>query len=642
MRIEEVSIPNELAREFELAPVQMKRLGKVVLIAGQNGSGKTRLFSLVRNTLNNYPNDARSNELKRQMGIFKDEVAREIQNIENYQAQLDHPLTSDEQKVGLQGGIQNSNFNITNSHSRVHELERQLSYRRFLKVVPDRNSDVVDFVPKGLILTDSYNISQRELDTYADRVYSNGVSEIHQGSIPEIERVLKRWINIQATTDDLEIEEHEKLKIKENYDRLKNYIRIFLNADLKRSKDGHPQIFGRRIGEALLSDGQTVLLQFCMALYAQETSLDQIILFMDEPENHLHPAALMEVLDRIIPAIPNGQLWIATHSVNVLAHFDPSNIWYINKGTLSYAGAVPENVLKGLLGSEDEISRLTSFLELPSQMACDRFALQCLLSPSVLKTPADDPQLTQIYSEVKKNLDHGTRLKVLDYGIGRGRLLASIIENDRLREIKTPDWLDFYGYDISAVYSSECTEVFKSIYPTSEVRYYNDETSVLTKQDRVSFDYVIMCNVFHEIDPAFWLKIFDPKGLIVSLLKDDGYLLIVEDQQLAVGETAHSKGFLVLDELEFKRLFSLQSADNYQVSDHRGDGRLKCHKIPKQCLMRIKPESRKEAIETLIGSAKLQIEKIRRSNDRSFKSGKLLGFWTQQLANASLALDDYK
>jgi SAM-dependent methyltransferase len=395
-----------------------------------------------------------------------------------------------------------------------------------------------------------------------------------------------------------------------------------------------------RIGQARLSNGQNILLQFCMALYAQEASLDNLIIFMDEPENHLHPSALIEVLDKITPQVKNGQIWIATHSINVLAHFDPACIWYIDNGEISYAGNVPRKVLTGLLGNEEEIEKLSNFLALPAQMASNKFAFESLFYPQVLITGPDDPQVKQIHNIIREKSTAKDKLKVLDFGIGKGRLLSTIYENERLRDSKLVEWLDFYGFDKYQTHKDICEKIFKEIYGTHENRYFNDSRDILKNHDETSFDLIVMCNVFHEIDPKDWLNLFTSVTSLFKLLKKDGYLLIVEDQFLAIGEKAHSKGFLVYDELEFKKLFKITSSDKYSSTDYRKDGRLKSHHIPKDCILRANAGSKKESLEVLLQNSKEEIKKLRAQTEPSFKTGKLHGFWTQQLANASLALEE--
>lgn len=101
-----------------------------------------------------------------------------------------------------------------------------------------------------------------------------------------------------------------------------------MNTTIGRTVDGEATLFGFPMGKANLSDGQKILLQFCLVIYSQETALKDLILILDEPENHLHPSVIIETLDRIQKCNSNGQIRIATHSIPLLAHFDPSLIWY--------------------------------------------------------------------------------------------------------------------------------------------------------------------------------------------------------------------------------------------------------------------------------------------------------------------------
>ncbi len=48
MRVTWLDIPKEAAIENGLEPVRMRQLGQVVVLAGPNGSGKTRLMAKLR------------------------------------------------------------------------------------------------------------------------------------------------------------------------------------------------------------------------------------------------------------------------------------------------------------------------------------------------------------------------------------------------------------------------------------------------------------------------------------------------------------------------------------------------------------------------------------------------------------------
>ena len=642
MKIEKINLGETITSKLGLKPVQMDRLNDVVLVAGKNGSGKTRLLQLIKEQVITVPNKKRLKELNKNLKANNDLIRQEETNIKNHTYHLETATLSQHQIDSIKNTINKCETNIVNCRGNIEAIHKELERVKYFFFLPEKEDNaLVDFVPQSIILRDSYTISPQELDNYANHIYTIGTSSISEGTIPAIEKIQKKWVNANTvTTDDLNITKKEKEKIFAEYEKLKKYIKLFLNTDLKRTKDGYPEIFNKRIGEARLSNGQIILLQFCMALFAQEVSLENLIIFMDEPENHLHPAALIEVLAKITPHVKKGQVWIATHSVNVLAHFDPSCIWYIENGEISYAGNVSHTVLNGLLGNEEEIEKLSHFLSLPAQMASNKFAFESLFYPHVLITGPEDPQVKQIHEIIKEKVTKGQKLKILDFGIGKGRLLSTICENERLRNSSAIKWLDFYGYDKFDTYKDVCIKVFEDIYGTSNDRYFNKAKDMLTRHDENTFDIIVMCNVFHEIDPNDWLNLFNSVTSPFKLLKDDGYLLIVEDQFLAVGEKAHAKGFLVYDELEFKKLFKITANDKYKSTDYRKDGRLKSHYIPKNCINRIDAQSKKESLTILLQNSKDEIKKLRKVTPPTFKTGKLHGFWSQQLANASLALEE--
>lgn len=644
MRAKKIFFKTEITEKTGIAEVKMSKLDKVVIIAGKNGSGKSRLLTLIKSEFNNYPNQNGFDTYYNAINRDEEEIER-LDKI-NKQRRLNKIQSLNISFVALKNieeEIRKNDERIENLKNRIKEIKNKITSLRNKIEFDEHKIDnsIIEFVPNNLKLQDSYTITPNELDRYAQNIYTIGTAQIHQGTIPAIEKIQKSWINANTTTiDDLNLSQEEIKKINEAYDKLKNYIKIFLNTDLKRTSQGYPELFGKRIGECNLSNGQKILLQFCMALYAQETKLENLIILMDEPENHLHPAALIEVLEKITAHVTNGQIFIATHSINVLAHFDPSNIWYIENGFISYAGNIPRTVLEGLLGKEEEIEKLSNFLSLPTIMASNRFSFESLFFPEVKITGPDDPQVNQIHEIIKKRSEDGSKLKVLDFGVGKCRLLSTIYENERMINSDLNKWLDFYGYDKYDTYKDLSSKVFTDIYGSSEDRYFNVCKDILSRHDENTFDYIIMSNVFHEIDPKEWINLFTSATSPFKLLKDNGYLLIIEDQFLAMGEKAHSKGFLVYDELEFKKLFKITTEDKYFSTDYRNDGRLKSHHIPKECVFRIDADSKKLSLQTLWQNAKDEIKKLREEKSPNYKTGKLHGFWTQQLANASLALEE--
>ena len=313
------------------------------------------------------------------------------------------------------------------------------------------------------------------------------------------------------------------------------------------------------------------------------------VFILDEPENHLHPSALIEFLNRVAEVATNAQFWIATHSVPLLAHIakkEPMSIWYVEDGKVSNAGSKPEQVLRGLLGDDEQIANLNAFTSLPAQFAAISFATECLIPPKTVANGTDDPQVEQISCLL--DFDSGSPISLLDYGAGKSRLLSGLVEIAASKEKLLADSVSYFAFDSSPDDKPDSLAVIKSIYAGDTARHFLTRDDFFSSKDEASIDVVVMCNVLHEIPPNEWLSLFNEHSLIGRSLKDSGFLLVVEDQRIPTGELAHKFGFLVLDTPHLRTFFSVSEEDAqhglFQISDHRGDGRLKAHKISKQFL----------------------------------------------------------
>ncbi|CAF0728728.1 unnamed protein product [Rotaria sordida] len=431
----------------------------------------------------------------------------------------------------------------------------------------------------------------------------------------------------------------DKLIIEKDYHRLNQLFLHFFKAELKRDVEGNCTLYGQSIENVEFSEGQKILLQIIVAIHAQGGGINNYILILDEPENHLHPSAIIEILEILKANNTNGQIWIATHSIPILSHFGPEYIWYLEDGEVKHAGKVPQTVLEGLLGNEEEIEKLKDFVGLPELLALNTFAYECLLEPTVVTTEAGDPQTRQIntvLNSIIKN-DGQEKLKVLDFGAGKGRLLSNLYEDMESAGQNLTDVLDYIAYDEYDADKTTCSDLIDKVYGSSDERYFNSIDKLISKQDKESFDVVILCNVLHEIEPQKWIELFSQK--ISKLLKENGVALIVEDTLMPVGEMAHSKGFIVLDTTQLKELFKVSSKEiDFVSNDAKGDDRLKAHYIGKRHLQNISTETLKESLKSAKKRASEKISKLRSSKEKSYKMGKAHAFYVQQYANADLAL----
>ena len=631
MKIVEV---NCIADEIGLGAIQLLKLERVVLIVGKNGSGKTRLLNKIKACIDNYPNATTDKNLKT-------EIAEWEKSIPIGEKQL-----YDMANEGYDEGDQH--FLAVKNTVNAQKQQLELLKSKFKDIILDSPKPPVpfiDFVPTKLRLDLPQSQTKKSIQEAFNQthyVHYNKPEPARKSSsdvLLYIQELNDKYF--EATHPNSTVADQYKKEIEQSYQSFKSLIKKILGTDIERSNDtsGDFLLFGRKPETLNLSAGQTILLQLCVNIHAKEARLNNLILFLDEPENHLHPAVLIEVVDRIIEIVPNGQIWIATHSINLIAHLDKTSLFYIDEGKIEYAGNAPEKVLEGLLGDDEERLRLSDFITMPYKYAELKFAYECLLKAPAIMTGQTDLQTQQVRENLEKLISTGNQVRILDFGAGRGRLIANILayENDKGKNIQ---WLDYIAFEPTGDYTQECRQHIQVAYDSAEKRHFTNLPDLKSQLVKESFDIIVMLNVFHEIDPSYWVRLFEKDGELYQLLKPDGYLLIVEHQILTYGETAHSKGFLMFDQLEFKTLFSISErdmADKKYFVDSKRDGELKAHFIQKDLLANISITSKENALKSLKDHSIDEITRLK-TQEPSLKNGRHLAFWNQQLANAFMAL----
>jgi ABC-type multidrug transport system ATPase subunit len=608
MKIKSVNIPENFLKKG-LNDIRLDRLGDTVIIAGKNGSGKTRFLDIIFNCVNNENMIFTSKQFKnyqREISDYKDVIKNnpKSQSLETWKKKLS-------------------------------ELKKKLEIDSFFKLDFRQEKHIaVRFVPNRLTLTSPKELTEERKDAY----YSNTKNIVH---IDKINEYVLTYI--QREDDNYFYATHQKYEnlpesaaYRESFNKLNELIIAFLGTEIRRI-DNNCSIFDRPIEVANLSDGQKVLLQLCVLIHALGVTLDNLILILDEPENHLHPAAQIEFIRKVKEVLKNGQIWIATHSIHILSFLNTSDIWYMYDNKIKYAGKGPEEVLNGLLGGKEQVEQLHDFLGLPSIFAINQFAYECLFAPNAIITGSEDSQIKQISEIVEKLKDESGIIRLLDYGAGKGRLISSIMENS-INQSELCNSLDYIAFDKNNFDKSVCEDAIARVYGNSQNRYFNDNTELLGHKNSSSFDIIVMCNVLHEISPNDWISIFKQGSLIDRLLKDNGYLLIIEDTAIPNGELPNDDGFFILGETEIKYLFNVPVEDsNFITQSYNDKKRLFAYLIQKKYLTNITEASIKEALILLRDKCKEEIKNLQKNTD--FKSGKLLGLWSQQLANLVIYLD---
>ncbi|MEK7952613.1 AAA family ATPase [Luteolibacter soli] len=598
-----ISIDLPALPDVNLGPIRMNNLGQVVVIAGRNGAGKSRLLNTI------------TIATKKLLKITP--IEQRIQSFTDALAQNRNPA-------------RHKDF-----FDALIKAQAELKYRRQFELSEDRSPVIVPFVPTQIGLTDPSQLAKGDILTQSKKVELPGIAHLSRGCFSKIQNVQDRYW--EATHPATTISGDEVTAAKEEFGRLNLIVRQFLNTEITRSVNGEACLFGLPLGSTNLSAGQSVIVQLCIAIHAQGARLNDLIIFMDEPENHLHPAALLDMIEAVQSHIGNGQLWIATHSVPLLASVDASSIWWMEGNTIGKAGSTPEKVLTGLLGEEKRREQLASFLDLPFALASNRYAAECLVPPITVDHREDDPQTNQIREMFDRLRQTRGSLRILDFGAGKGRLASELAES-WTEEVRRS--IDYVAFDPSASDASECRSAISRLCGDAEGRLFHDATELRARFDAGSFDVVVMCNVLHEIHPSDWNGLFGEEGKVTKVLRPDGFLLLVEVQQLPYGEKAHQHGFIVLDTAQLKVLFAVTEQDNQEfIVDSRRDGWLKAHLIGRQLLTRYSAANRNAAFRDLTSTARDRIRDLR-AGAGDYRQGRLHGFWLQQFANSQLALDE--
>ncbi|MDI1279639.1 AAA family ATPase [Methylobacter sp.] len=163
---------------------------------------------------------------------------------------------------------------------------------------------VLYFVPKGLNLADPRQNHKAALQSNFD-----------QAKNPGLDGYEHRCFSYIQTLQNMEFESsHQRSthaysviqETKEEYEKLESLIESLLKTRINRSISGDATLFGKPLAETGLSDGQKVLIQLAVALHAQKGRLDDTVFLMDEPENHLHPSALIEFLNTLEEVATNA------------------------------------------------------------------------------------------------------------------------------------------------------------------------------------------------------------------------------------------------------------------------------------------------------------------------------------------------
>lgn len=419
--------------------------------------------------------------------------------------------------------------------------------------------------------------------------------------------------------------------------RFKRFKKIFFeifgkNIDIKEINSGTDTtnfnfllVEDRSFNYSEFSDGQKILFAFIVLLfYIEEKSNDPLskcIILFDEPERNLHPDAIITLIEKLRISFYSGQLFFASHSMDLLAILDVNELFYVTNGTISRKDIISiiENISGDLLSKS--IDLYSSILD----WSYNNFMSQCLLSPESIEYSNKDDIQVESFIEILKN---GKELNVLEFGAGKGRIYQSSI--------------DFFTNSRSNYFAFELNPDDKKRLSELNIKTFNHLNSI----PQNTFDFILLCNTLHEIHPKDWLDIINT---LITALKDDGYLIFIEKNLLSKGENAHKYGFFVFNNDEIKDLFSLtiipQNIFAIGLTKYE-KSKILCVPLKKSNIKPITTETIRKSIDSLKDRSFEQINEIKKNlnikvmDKDTLKLGHKLAFHSAQYINSIQYLNE--
>jgi len=614
MKLKEfILVPEE--RDRGIQEVRMKRLGQVVCLVGPNGSGKSRVLGILETMLRTDPSKYQKAE----------KLHSDLQKAIGRMTQKREDVTS--QKMQLK---------------QVSEDVVRLQHRYSSKI--EQPIPLTKLVPENVVLSKYGDYSENEIRKSID----NFQTFLSDGGSPlAVVRVLDGMARsaYQASLDKESATEFEVGAAM--FNETKKLISIFSKLDLGYIKQGIgviPTIDNLVFNSADLSPGQQLLLYYAICLVhttavrmkfgpnkGNHLTLQGSIVIIDEPELHLHTSAVINFIARLREVVgDDGQIWIATHSVPLVASLKYGELWLVEDSkVVSPTIESTPRAVAALVGNE-HVDKFYAVIQQPWKYAAERFIIQCLSRPSAVEHSEADPQ-TQTLTEVfSKRSISGGKIRVLDIGAGKGRLA---------HEIKK----QFNGIDLqNIIYSA----VEPNISLHSQLRDSAEGMNVTGCYESVydsalddceKYDIILMCNVLHEILPDNWSRELSRIRALAN--PETGALIVAEVRFMKNGELPNPVGFIVLEETELALLFNVDEAEctNY-IERTAHAGKLLLFEIP---IMKysVTPTSVMNTLERVSVRSMEVVDNIRNmSKMESAEEGRRYAYYSQLYINSMIGL----
>jgi SAM-dependent methyltransferase/ABC-type cobalamin/Fe3+-siderophores transport system ATPase subunit len=408
----------------------------------------------------------------------------------------------------------------------------------------------------------------------------------------------------------------------------------------RASPDTAPSGYGERSLDGLSPGEHMIICLFLLIAYLEKNWLysdEKIVVLLDEPELHLHPRALIKIMEKLSGNAHIRHLIVASHSVFLIPYFEFEEHIYFEDGEVQQQDSLLYRKIYGDLiglGEEDDTAEvrqrrdsLFDFLGSIGEWEYASYLSECLRPPGTVPgATAEDLQAHILYEFINKQIENGKQIDILDYGCTTGRIGRC------LAAMGLPDFftnkISYSTYDIK--------EVNAELVNKTTIPFYGK--SYLPKDleaGGLKFDIVLLFNVLHEIDIVQWEKVINT---ILDITNKEGFILFSENRFLSKGEAPNDTGYLVLNEDGIKKVFGLKNSKSFYLNENK---KIIGFIIPrKECEDKTNREYIREALKDLRERTKNDIESyMGLDNKKTYAHyDRKYAFLCQQHLNAERAL----
>src|SRR5262245_42755043 len=181
MRILEVNIPSRLAANFGLGPVLLRGLGQVVVIAGKNGAGKTRLLNCVNEFLGRWTEPTHLEERRRNRRSGEERLVR-------IKAELNQNLNPSERE--------NKCKEFEGVQEYVLRIDEEIEVITAVKTTGGTASrSMLDFVPRHLQLSNPSDWNRNTLRDQSAHATNANIDAWHTTMPGKIQHCIDRYFD---------------------------------------------------------------------------------------------------------------------------------------------------------------------------------------------------------------------------------------------------------------------------------------------------------------------------------------------------------------------------------------------------------------------------------------------------------------